>query len=387
MKRAIVLILDGVGIGELPDAKFYGDEGSNTLANLAGAVGGLNLPVLEGLGLGNIADISGVNKVPKPLASYAKMAERSPGKDSTSGHWELFGLILQKPFPTYPDGFPEEIIREFESKIGYKVLGNKPASGTEIIKELGQEHIRTKLPIVYTSADSVFQIATHIDVFSLEELYKFSEIAREILKGKYNVARVIARPFAGTAPNFYRTEARKDYSIPPPEPTLLDLTKTQGLDVVVIGKVDDIFAHRGYTRSYHSVINQECAKTTLKMMKEIKQGLIITNFIQFDMDWGHRNDIKGFHRGLIEIDGYLKDIVNEVTEGDLLFITADHGNDPTTPSTDHSREYVPLLAYAPKRAGENLGIRDSFADLAKTVARHLNVMGIKNGKDFYDYLS
>uniref|UniRef100_A0A7C4TIC0 Phosphopentomutase n=1 Tax=candidate division WOR-3 bacterium TaxID=2052148 RepID=A0A7C4TIC0_UNCW3 len=381
-RRIIVLILDGVGIGELPDAKEYNDQGSNTLVNLARSVGGLHLPNLEILGLGNIAEIKGVKRIERPIASFGKMAEKSPGKDSTTGHWELMGVILEKPFPLYPNGFPETIIREFESRIGYKTIGNIPASGTEIIKKLGQEHIEKKMPIVYTSADSVFQIACHIEVFPLAEIYKFCEIAREILQGEYGVARVIARPFAGRYPDFYRTPDRKDYSLPPPEPTLLDRAKEKGYEVIVVGKVDNIFANRGYTRSYHSVNNLECIKFVSQSLEELKEGLIIANFVQFDMDWGHRNDIKGFARGLEDLDNSLRGIINAIKKDDLLFITADHGNDPTTPSTDHSREYVPLLAYHKGSPGKNLGIRESFADLAKTSGHYLNIKEIRNGTSF-----
>ncbi|KPJ74141.1 phosphopentomutase [candidate division TA06 bacterium DG_78] len=384
MKRAIVLILDGVGIGELPDAAQYHDQGSNTLVNLARVCGGLDLPVLERLGLGNISAIRGVKKAPNPLACFGKMAEKSPGKDSTSGHWELFGIILEKPFPTYPHGFPDEIVTEFESRIGYKILGNIPASGTEIIQRLGEEHMRKKAPIVYTSADSVFQIACHIDIFSLDELYTFCTIAREMLQGKHGVARVIARPFAGEVNNFYRTKDRRDYSLQPPEPTLLDRTKEQGLAVIVIGKVDDLFGGRGYTKSYHSVSDTECGDFVLRVMDDVDEGLIVANFVQFDMDWGHRNDVNGFKNGLVEIDEIIGTIVEKVDEGDFLFITADHGNDPTTPSTDHSREYVPVLAYTTKKMSRDLGVRRSFADLGKTIARYFNIEGMKNGEDFFD---
>lgn len=384
MKRAIVLILDGVGIGELPDAAEYGDEGSNTLVNLARFCGGLKLPVLERLGLGNITAIKGVKHVDKPLACFGKMAEKSSGKDSTSGHWELFGLVLKKPFPTYPNGFPDEIIKEFESRINHKVIGNFPVSGTEIIKRLGDEHIKTKRPIVYTSADSVFQIACHIDVFSLEELYKFCEIARKLLTGKHSVARVIARPFRGESPDFYRTKDRRDYSIPPPEPTLLDIVKENGLDVIAIGKIDELFGHRGYTKSYHSLNDLECVNFVLKALNEIDSGLIVANFIQFDMDWGHRNDTEGFKNGLIEIDKGIGNIIEKIKNDDILFITADHGNDPTTPSTDHSREYVPILALTSKRGGGNLGVRKSFSDLAQSIAHYFNINGIKNGENFLD---
>ncbi len=384
MVRVVVLILDGVGVGALPDAYNYNDEKSNTLGNLSKAVGGLKLPFLENLGLGNIIEIQGVKRIENPKAFFGKMAEISPGKDSTTGHWELMGVILKKPFPTYPEGFPEEIIKEFEESIGYKTLGNYPASGTEIIKELGEEHIAKKMPIVYTSADSVFQIACHIDVFSLNELYRFCEIARDLLKGEHGVARVIARPFAGKSPNFYRTKDRKDFSLKPPEPTLLDYAKESGFDVIAIGKVDDIFAKQGYTKSFHSVNNLQCVDFVIKSLGEMDQGLIVANFVQFDMDWGHRNDILNFARGLEEMDTGIEKIVRNLKEDDLLFITADHGNDPTTPSTDHSREYVPIITYYNAKRGKEIGIRDTFADLARTIARYMEIDGLKNGKDFLD---
>lgn len=379
-----MLILDGVGIGELPDAAQYGDQGSNTLGNLAQSCGGLELPILEKLGLGNIQSILGVEPVAKPLASFGKMAERSPGKDSTSGHWELFGVILDKPFPTFPDGFPEEIINEFEAKINHKILGNIAASGTEIIEKLGAEHLATKRPIVYTSADSVFQIACHTDIFGLKELYRFCEIARSLLNGKYQVGRVIARPFAGKSPNFYRTKERRDYSVKPPEPTLLDLAKEKGFEVIAIGKIDDLFGHQGYTRSYHSVNDAECIDLTLRAISQSGDGLIITNFVQFDMDWGHRNNTEGFKQGLVEIDQGIGRIIEKTNKNDILFITADHGNDPTTLSTDHSREYVPILGYTIKKTGQDLGIRKTFSDLAKTIDRYLDINGVKNGQDFLD---
>jgi phosphopentomutase len=382
MKRVLILILDGVGIGALPDAVDYGDEGSNTLVNLARNCGGLTLPVLEKMGLGNIDDIKGIKKVEKPTACFGKMAEQSPGKDSTSGHWEICGLVLEDPFPTFHHGFPNEVISEFEKKIGHKILGNIPASGTEIIKRLGDAHIRERRPIIYTSADSVFQVACHIDVFSVEELYSFCRVAREIMKGKYAVARVIARPFAGKTPNFYRTKDRKDFSLAPPEPTLLDIAQKNGIEVTVIGKVDDLFSHRGFNKSYHSVNDLECVDFVLEAMDQGNAGLIIANFVQFDMDWGHRNDIEGFKNGLVEIDEGIGRIVERLQEDDILFITADHGNDPTTPSTDHSREHVPLLFYHNNLVGRYLGTRQTFADLAKTAAVYLGIEGIKNGKDF-----
>ena len=357
---------------------------SSSLCNVARATGGLALPVLESLGLGNISPIEGINAVDKPRACFGKMAEQSAGKDSTSGHWELSGLITKKPFPTYPHGFPSHIIKSLESRINHEVIGNIPASGTEIIKRLGEEHIRTKKPIVYTSADSVFQIACHIDIVSLEELYRYCETARALLQGKHAVARVIARPFAGTPPDFYRTKDRRDFSLCPPEPTLLDYAKDAGYDVIAIGKIDDLMGHRGYTQSYHSVNDLECIELVLRRLHDIPQGLIVANFVQFDMDWGHRNDIDGFRNGLIEIDEGIGKVTDILRKEDILFITADHGNDPTTPSTDHSREYVPLLAYSPGCVGRNLGIRKSFADVAKTIACYFNIDGIKYGEDFFD---
>jgi phosphopentomutase len=382
MKRAIVLVLDGVGIGELPDAALYGDKGSNTLANVASYSGGIHLPTMERLGLGNIEPIKGVRKVQDPFACFGKMAERSPGKDSTSGHWELFGIILDAPFPTYPDGFPAEVIHEFESKIGHEIIGNKPASGTEIIQELGAEHMRSKKPIVYTSADSVFQIACHIDIFNTEELYSFCHIARDILQGEHAVGRVIARPFEGKVGDFHRTKDRRDFSLLPPEPTLLDLCISKGYEVVAIGKIDELMGHRGYTRSYHSVFDNECVDYVIDAMKTVEQGLIVANFIQFDMDWGHRNDIQGFRDGLIAIDHGIEKIMQQLNCQDMLFITADHGNDPTTPSTDHSREYVPILVLSDRRPGQALGIRESFSDMAQTIARYFGIEGLRHGKDF-----
>jgi phosphopentomutase len=382
MKRAIVLIMDGVGIGALPDAAIYGDEGSNTLVNLAERCEGLRLPTLENLGLGNITDIRGVERVARPSACFGKMAEKSPGKDSTSGHWELCGVILEKAFPTFPHGFPADIIASFEKSIGHGILGNIPASGTEIIKRLGETHMEEKKPIVYTSADSVFQVACHTDVFSVEELYSFCKVARALLQDEYGVARVIARPFAGIAPNFYRTKDRRDFSLAPPEPTLLDIVHESGIKVTVIGKVDDLFNHRGFDESHHSVNNLECIDLLLSVMKENDDALIVANFVQFDMDWGHRNDVEGFKNGLTEMDEGIDRIIKNAREGDLFFITADHGNDPTTPSTDHSREHVPILAHRNAMAGHSLGTRETFADLAKTAANYLGIEGIRHGQDF-----
>lgn len=367
----------------MPDAKDYGDEESNTLGNLARAVGGLDLPNLQRLGLGNIEPIMGLDPVAEPDASFGKMAERSPGKDSTTGHWEIAGIILDRPFPVYPDGFPGGLIKDFERRIGRKILGNHPASGTEIIEELGPEHLKTGYPIVYTSADSVFQIASHVDVIPIPELYRICHIARDMLKGDHNVARVIARPFEGEPGSFRRRPERKDYSLPPPRPTLLDRVKERGLEVVAIGKVDEIFAFNGLTRSYHSVKHEECMRFVEAELTRSFSGLVFANFVQFDMDWGHRNNPEGFYQGLIGFDRWLGNI-NWKSE-DLFFITADHGNDPTTPSTDHSREYVPLLVFGPSvKKGLNLGIRKTFADLGQTAASYLGIEGLEDGEDFLE---
>ncbi|MGQ9678977.1 MAG: phosphopentomutase [bacterium] len=383
LRRVIIIVLDGVGCGALPDADRFGDQNSNTLKNLACALGGLILPNLAHLGLGNIVTIPGVEPEKAPQAAYGRMAEKSLGKDSTTGHWEIAGVITNEPFPVFPNGFPEELIMEFENRIGRRILGNIPASGTEIINRLGDEHLKTGFPIVYTSADSVFQIAAHTAVVPVEELYRFCAIARELLTGPYRVARVIARPFSGKPGGFYRTSMRKDFSCPPPQPTLLDNVKKAGLTTIGIGKIDDLFAQQGLTETYHSVNNDECINATLKVLNEFRPGLIFTNLVQFDMDWGHRNDPEGFARGLVEFDRRLPEIFAPLRSKDILFITADHGCDPTTPSTDHSREYVPVLIYgAPVRSGANIGTRETFADIGQTVAEYLGVQPTPAGKSF-----
>lgn len=383
-KRTILIVLDSCGIGELPDAFKYGNQGSNTIVNTAEKVGGLKLPNLEKLGLGNIQDIPGVASQKNPLASFGKMAEVSPGKDSTTGHWEMAGLILDKPFPVYPNGFPEEIIDKFEKAAGCEILWNKPASGTEIIQKLGEEHIRTGKPIVYTSADSVFQIAAHQEVIPVEKLYDMCEKAREILKGEHGVGRVIARPFTGKPDSFKRTEKRKDFSLPPPGKTILDIMRESGYEVVGMGKIEQLFAGKGLTQSFHTKNNMDGVdKLTEAMQKEIK-GLIFINLIDFDMLWGHRNNYRDFAGGLEDFDCRLPEVMNLLKKDDLLIITADHGCDPTMPSTDHSREYVPLLVYGKGiKGGINLGIRRCFCDVAKTLAEIFNVKGIENGQSFW----
>jgi len=379
-----LIVLDSCGIGELPDASEYGDEGSNTIVNTARAVGGLRLPNLEKLGLGNIQDIPGIVSQENPLGNFGKMAEISPGKDSTTGHWEIAGLILDRPFPVYPDGFPKEIIEEFERATKTEVLWNKPASGTELIEKIGAEHIRTEKPIVYTSADSVFQIAAHQEVISVEELYDLCQKAREILKGEHGVARVIARPFVGKPGSFQRTEKRKDFSLPPPRKTILHILKESGIEVIGIGKIEQLFAGRGLTGYLHTKNNMDGMDKLVKAVGKEVKGLIFINLIDFDMLWGHRNNYKDFARGLEDFDLRLSQILDLLKEDDLLIITADHGCDPTTPSTDHSREYVPLLVYGKSiKKGVDLGTRRCFCDVAETLAEIFEVKGTQNGTSFW----
>ena len=388
MSRAVILLLDGVGCGELPDAAAFGDSGSNTLGNLARATGGLCLPNLARLGLGNITPIEAVPPAAEPLACFGRMAEASAGKDSTTGHWEVAGLITDRPFPVFPHGFPAGVIAELENAIGCRVLGNTRASGTEIIDRLGPEHLRTGRPIVYTSADSVFQVACHEDVIPVDELYGICRKAREILIGPHLVGRVIARPFTGPPGSFTRTARRKDFSAPPPGPTLLDNAKDAGLPVTLVGKLDELFAGRGFTARHHSVDNAECLDRTVEVLGSGGPGLVFTNLVQFDMDWGHRNDSRGFARGLEAFDARLPELLGLARDGDLFFITADHGNDPTTPSTDHSREYVPLLAWGPGlRRGTDLGTRTTFADLGRTAADWLEVRPTEAGRSFLPELT
>lgn len=381
--RVILIILDSCGIGELPDANLYGDNGSNTLVNTAKAAGGLRLPNLQSLGLGNIVPILGVGENINAQACFGKMAEVSPGKDSTTGHWEMMGLILPKPFPVYPHGFPKEIIEQFEKAIGRKTLGNVPASGTEIIKELGEEHVKTGKPIVYTSADSVFQIAAHEEILPVSELYRICEIARKIMTGEHGVARVIARPFLGKAGAFKRTERRRDFSLPPPSDTILDLLKFNNIPVIGIGKIEDLFVGRGLSTSIHTGNNSDGMDKLVHALKEYKEGLIFINLVDFDMLWGHRNDAPGFAAGLEYFDRRLPEVLNLLTVEDVLIITADHGCDPTTPSTDHSREYVPLLVYGKSiQHNINLGTRESFSDVGATIVEIFDTKGTGKGKSF-----
>lgn len=383
LDRVIWIVLDSVGMGALPDAEKYGDVGSNTIGNISKALGGLKLPNMEKIGLGNIDGIKGVIKVENPTGCYARFAEMSDGKDTTTGHWEMGGICSEKPFPTYPNGFPKEVVDAFESAIGRKMIGNKPASGTAIIEELGEEHVNTGNPIVYTSADSVFQIAAHEEIIPVEELYKMCEIARNILKGEHAVARVIARPFTGEVGKFTRTANRRDFSLIPPHDTVLDILKKNNLNVMAVGKIEDIFSGKGITEAVHTKDNMDGVDQTLNYMKEDKKGLIFTNLVDFDMKWGHRNDVEAYGKGLEAFDERLYEIIEAMKDTDVLFITADHGCDPTMPGTDHSREYVPFLAYGKAlKNNVNLGTRATFADIGQTVAEIFSVDPIKNGESF-----
>ncbi|MDP2210762.1 MAG: phosphopentomutase [Candidatus Aquicultor sp.] len=369
IKRVLLIVLDSVGAGALPDAAKYGDEGSNTLGNTAKAVGGLAVPNLGALGLGNIIEIEGVEPAEHPPAFFGKMAEASPGKDTTTGHWEMMGLRLETLFPTYPNGFPAEVMDAFEKAIGRGTLGNKTASGTGIMEELGEEHMKTGKPIIYTSADSVFQITTHEEIIPIDELYWMSETARKILAGEHAVGRVIARPFIGEPGSFARTHRRKDFSLKPPAKTVLDYALEAGVPVYGVGKIREIFAGMGVPEGIHTESNMHGIDETLKALRERKTGIIFTNLVDFDSEWGHRNNPEGYARGLAAADARLPEIIEALESDDVLMITADHGCDPTTPSTDHSREYVPYLIYGRAlNPGKGLGIRSTFADIGKTIA-------------------
>ncbi|MBV9157471.1 MAG: phosphopentomutase [Acidobacteriaceae bacterium] len=367
-ERVIWIVLDSVGIGAMPDAADFGDEGSDTLGNIA-LRRELHLPNLQRLGLSNIRPLNRLPPVERPAGAYGKCALASPGKDTTTGHWEMAGIILDKPFPLYPDGFPPEVIGTFEERIGRKTLGNQAASGTEIIQELGKEHIRTGRPIVYTSADSVFQIAAHESVIPLEQLYGMCEIARGILQGTHQVGRVIARPFEGEPGSFTRTANRRDYAVPPPQGMLLDQLADKHVPVYAIGKISDIFLQRGISAHVKTKNNDDGMKKTIAAMGEQASGLIFINLVDFDQQFGHRNDVEGYAQALEAVDLWLPDLEAKTTPGDVVILTADHGCDPTTPSTDHSREYTPLLAFgAEVNEGVNLGTRRTLADIGQTVA-------------------
>jgi phosphopentomutase len=384
INRVIVIVLDSVGIGELPDAAAFGDVGSHTLGNMARVVGGLDVPNMEKMGLGNIAILDGVLPQTEPTAVYGKMAEISPGKDTTTGHWELMGIELKQAFPLYPNGFPPEVMDRFEAEIGRGTLGNYPASGTVIIEELGEEHMATGKPIVYTSGDSVFQIAAHEDIIPIDELYHICHVAREILRGENEVSRVIARPFVGKPGNFTRTANRHDYSVVPPEPTLLDKINDAGQMVYAVGKINDIFVGQGITDYVTTKSNTDGVDKTITAIRDQQQkGFIFTNLVDFDAKFGHRNNPEGYANALAEFDQRLPEITAALNDDDVLVLTADHGNDPTTPSTDHSREYVPVLIMGkPVKAGINIGVRGTFGDLAATIAEMLGVKRPSIGTSF-----
>ncbi|WP_411679233.1 phosphopentomutase [Clostridium thailandense] len=385
VKRVVLIVLDSVGIGELPDALNYGDVGSDTLGNITKAVGNLSLPNMENMGLGNITGAKNIKTVESPIGSFGKCAELSIGKDTVTGHWEIAGVILREPLNTYPEGFPNDIINEFETKIGRKIIGNKVASGTEIIKELGEEHIKTGCPIVYTSADSVFQIAAHEEIIPLEELYNMCKIAREMFVGEKTVGRIIARPFIGKDGQFVRTSNRKDFALDPFNKTMLDFVKENNLSVMAVGKIEDIYNKKGITDAVHIKNNMDGVDKTLEYMKKEKEGLIFTNLVDFDMLYGHRNDVQGYANALREVDRRLSEITSLMKKDDVLILTADHGCDPTTESTDHSREYIPLLVYGEDiKKGVNIGIRNSFSDIGKTILDLLNIENDLYGESFLE---
>jgi phosphopentomutase len=387
-RRAVVIVIDGVGVGAMPDAGAYGDAGANSLANAASAVGGLRLPNLEAMGLGNVAAVDGVRAVSKPSASWGLMGEASPGKDSTSGHWELMGCPIETPFPLYPHGFPREIIERFEEMIGRETLGNKPASGTAIIEELGPEHVRTGRPIVYTSADSVFQVAAHEDVIPVRELYRICRVARGILRPPHHVGRVIARPFIGEPGHFERTKRRRDFSLPPPRDTLLDVLSANDLEVVTVGKIHDLFAERGIGMIVKAGGNDAAMRAADRVLRRgVPYAFLFMNLIDFDMIWGHRRDAEGYARGLERFDAWLGRFVGILEPGTLLAVTSDHGCDPTMPGFDHTREYVPVITViAGSGRGRPLGTRSSLSDLGATLAEFFGVE-IGAGKSFLDRLA
>jgi phosphopentomutase len=383
-KRIFLIVMDSVGIGEAPDAEKFDDKGADTLGHIAEKMGGLNMPNMGMLGLSNIREIKGIKKVEKPLAYYTKMKEASSGKDTMTGHWEIMGLHISTPFKVFPDGFPAELISELESRTGRKVIGNKPASGTKIIEELGEEHMKTGALIVYTSADSVLQIAAHEEIIPIEEQYKICKIARELtLDEKYMVGRVIARPFVGEPGSFKRTSNRHDYALKPFDRTVMNELKDSGFDVIAIGKISDIFDGEGVTTSLRTVSNMDGMDKLLQTFDMDFTGLSFLNLVDFDALYGHRRDPEGYGKALEEFDARLPEVFSKMKEEDLLIITADHGNDPVHKGTDHTREYVPLLVYSKQFAeGKELPVRETFADIGATVADNFKVKMPKYGKSF-----
>lgn len=385
--RIVLIVLDGAGIGEMPDAPEWGDAGSDTLGHILESRE-VHVPNLQRYGLGNIRPLKGISSLTSPHGSYGRCALRSNGKDTTTGHWEMAGIILEKAFPTYPNGFPPEVIEQFISKTGVPgILGNVPASGTEIIKELGEEHVKTAKPIVYTSGDSVFQIATHEEVVPLRKLYEICETARRLLDGRHRVGRVIARPFLGETGSFFRTENRHDYAVPPPRENLLVALEDKGLDVVCIGKIASIYDSNGVTQDLTAKNNEQAIDQTINALKAKSRGLIFSNLVDFDMLYGHRRDTEGFARALEHFDSRLPEIESVMNNDDLMIITADHGNDPTFPGSDHTREYAPLLVYGKSaKQGVDLGTRDSLADIGQTIAENFG-LGLTAGQSFLARLS
>ncbi|MDX9871903.1 MAG: phosphopentomutase [Clostridia bacterium] len=384
MQKVMLVVLDSVGVGELQDAAEYGDYHCNTLGHIVDEVPEIQLPNLARLGLGMIVLKEELQTPDVLTGAFGRMAEQSKGKDTTMGHWEIAGLITEKPMPTFPQGFPAEFITAFEERIGRKTLGNKVASGTVILEELGAEHVKTGYPIVYTSADSVFQIAAHEEIIPLEELYRICKTAREMLTGPLAVGRVIARPFIGEPGSFKRTANRHDYSLEPPQPTILDALSKNGYEVIGVGKISDIFAGRGLTASLPTISNEDGFKKTVEAWKMLKKGVVFVNLVEFDSAFGHRNDPQGYAAALEQFDAFLPELLNLLTEDSLLIITADHGNDPTTASTDHSREYVPLLVYGHAvRPGTDLGERRTFADIAATLSEIFSVPFAGPGESFW----
>ena len=380
-KRVFLIVLDSFGVGEAPDAKDFGDEGSDTLKAISKSKE-FGVKTLRKMGIFNIDGIMYENGIENPIAAYGKAMEVSRGKDTTIGHWEIAGLISEKPFPTYPNGFPAEVIEEFSKRTGKDVLCNKPYSGTEVIKVYGEEHMNTGALIVYTSADSVFQIAAHEEVVPVEDLYKYCEVAREILTGENAVARVIARPFVGKYPDFVRTTNRHDFSLVPPADTMLNYLERENFDVISVGKISDIFAGSGITESTRTTGNTNGMEVTMKMLEKDFTGLCFVNLVDFDMLYGHRNDVDGYAKAITEFDKWLEGFIAKLNDNDLLIITADHGCDPSTASTDHSREYVPIIVYGKDITPGNLGIRGTYADIAKTILDNFNIENNFPGKSF-----
>jgi phosphopentomutase len=383
INRVILFVLDSVGIGALPDSEKFGDIGVNTLGNIAKSTDDFKIPNLRKLGIGNIDGVDYIEAAPSPIGAYGRSLEASNGKDTTTGHWEIAGLYIEQPFKTYPDGFPKYIIDEFEAKTGRKVLCNKPASGTVVLEELGEEHMKTGNPIVYTSADSVFQIAAHEDVIPLDELYRMCQIARDMLMGDDQVARVIARPFIGEPGNFQRTSNRRDYSIKPFQKTVLDYAKEAGLKVKAVGKIVDIYDGEGITDDVHTKDNMDGVDQTLNYMKDDFEGILFTNLVDFDAKFGHRRDVAGYRNAIEEVDARLPELMGAMKSNDLMIILADHGNDPAYKGTDHTREYIPLLIFGDQvKAGTNIGTRKTFADVAATVSDILGISSTPYGTSF-----